>query len=233
MKGILKKAIIFIVLIVIIAIVYSVFAKKPEIQGSLTSTPAVGIDDTLSADTQVILTLLQSISNINLSTGIFERPSYLALEDQNKQLAPDLNPGRDNPFAQIGVDQISIPVEVTEQLNILNDLEDPNSGSSAIPPVNDAASTISTSLASVVTKNSAVLNGKLLTANEGAERYFEYGLSQTSLSTSSNKIVQSIVGNFSYTAGNLIPNTMYYFQAVVKIGDVTLRGDIQSFKTLP
>ena len=36
MKGVIKKAIIFIVLIIIVVVLYSLFAKKPEIQGSLT-----------------------------------------------------------------------------------------------------------------------------------------------------------------------------------------------------
>ncbi|HRH30581.1 MAG TPA: fibronectin type III domain-containing protein [Candidatus Paceibacterota bacterium] len=239
MKGVIKKAIIFIVLIIIVVVLYSLFAKKPEIQGSLTSTPAAGVDPKLSSDTQAILSLLQSISNLKLDTNIFERPSYLALEDQNKQILEDLNPGRYNPFAPIGIDQealVSTPVssEVSGQLNILNDLGSAGSvqgGSNT--STSETSSTIVTIPASAVSKNTAILKGELVTANVGAERYFEYGLSETNLSFSSNKVVQSTVGTFSYTASNLIPNTTYYFQAVVKIGSVILRGQVQSFKTLP
>jgi hypothetical protein len=240
MKGIIKKAIIFVIFIIIVVILYSVFAKKPEIQGSLSSTPAAGVDPNLSADTQAILSLLQSISNLKLDTGIFDRPSYLALEDQNKQILEDLNPGRYNPFAPIGIDQeLATPIlspEVNGQVDLLNNLENlgntTDSGSQN-PVVQNNASTIITVQASTVAKNTAILKGELLTANSGAERYFEYGLSQTNLSFSSNKVVQSTVGTFSYTASNLIPNTTYYFQAVVKIGSVVLRGEVQSFKTLP
>lgn len=240
MKGIIKKAIIFVIFIIIVVILYSVFAKKPEIQGSLSSTPAAGVDPNLSADTQAILSLLQSISNLKLDTGIFDRPSYLALEDQSKQILEDLNPGRYNPFAPIGIDQeLATPIlspEVNGQVDLLNNLENlgntTDSGSQN-PVVQNNASTIITVQASTVAKNTAILKGELLTANSGAERYFEYGLSQTNLSFSSNKVVQSTVGTFSYTASNLIPNTTYYFQAVVKIGSVVLRGEVQSFKTLP
>jgi hypothetical protein len=241
MKGVIKKAIIFVVLIIIVVVLYSVFAKKPETTGSLTSTPAAGVDPNLSADTQAILALLQSISNLKLDTGIFDRQSYLALEDQNKQILEDLNPGRYNPFAPIGIDQEAmvstvVSPEVSGQLNLLNNLEDvggTQGGEPSNPVVSDTSSTIKTIPASSVAKNTAILKGELVTANSGAERYFEYGLSQTNLSFSSNKVVQSTVGTFSYTASNLIPNTTYYFQAVVKIGSVILRGEVQSFKTLP
>lgn len=233
MNGALKKALIFIALIVIVAIVYSIVGKEPEIQGSLTSTPAEGTDASLSADTQAILALLQSISNLKLDTGIFDRPSYLGLEDQNKVIVPDLNPGRDNPFAPIGIDQIS-PVFTTDtqidaQNDALNGIQNPSSGNT----IDNSSSTISSLPAGAVAKNTAILQGKLLTANTGAERYFQYGLSDTNLSFSSNKVVQSVAGDFSYTATNLIPNTTYYFQAVVKIGSATLRGEVLSFKTLP
>lgn len=240
MKGVIKKAIIFVVLIIIVVVLYSVFAKKPESQGSLTSTPAAGVDPNLSADTQAILALLQSISNLKLDTSIFDRESYLALEDQNKQILEDLNPGRYNPFAPIGIDQASIvatiPSETTEQLDALNNLGDNTNaqgGSPVSPVIENTSSTIVTAPVSTVTKNTAILKGELVTANAGAERYFEYGLSQTNLSFSSNKVVQSTVGTFSYTASNLIPNTTYYFQAVVKVGSAVLRGEVQSFKTLP
>ncbi len=162
------------------------------------------------------------------------------MEDQNKQILEDLNPGRYNPFAPIGIDQeLATPIlspEVNGQVDLLNNLENlgntTDSGSQN-PVVQNNASTIITVQASTVAKNTAILKGELLTANSGAERYFEYGLSQTNLSFSSNKVVQSTVGTFSYTASNLIPNTTYYFQAVVKIGSVVLRGEVQSFKTLP
>lgn len=240
MKGVIKKAIIFVVLIIIVVVLYSVFAKKPETQGSLTSTPAAGVDPNLSADTQAILALLQSISNLKLDTSIFDRESYLALEDQNKQILEDLNPGRYNPFAPIGIDQTSVvttvPSETMDQLNALNNLSNPDESEAPAPvgPVSpDTSSVIVTILPSNVAKNTAILKGELITANAGAERYFEYGLSQTNLSFSSNKVVQSTVGTFSYTASNLIPNTTYYFQAVVKVGSTVLRGEVQSFKTLP
>ncbi len=240
MKGVIKKAIIFVVLIIIVVVLYSVFAKKPESQGSLTATPAAGVDPNLSADTQAILALLQSISNLKLDTSIFDRESYLALEDQNKQILEDLNPGRYNPFAPIGIDEASlmatVPSLTTDQLNALDNLSNPNEsgdGAPVSPVPQDTSSTIVTVLPSNVTKNTAILKGELVTANAGAERYFEYGLSQTNLSFSSNKVVQSTVGTFSYTASNLIPNTTYYFQAVVKVGSAVLRGEVQSFKTLP
>jgi len=234
MKGALKKVIIFVALILIIGVVYAVVAKDPKIEGSLTETPAEGIDESLSADTQLVLTLLQSISNLNLDTNIFNRQSYLALEDQNKIIVPDLNPGRDNPFAPMGTDVVfpdfSPESVVDEQLDALNNLDGLDDNTET---VTDTSSTIATLSAVTVTKNTAILAGKLLTANANAERYFQYGLSQENLSSSSNKVVQSIIGDFSYTATNLIPNTTYYFQAVVKIGSATLRGEVQSFKTLP
>jgi hypothetical protein len=232
MKGALKKVIIFVVLVLIIGVGYAMVAKDPEIEGSLTATPAEGIDESLSTDTQLVLALLQSISNLDLDTGIFDRESYLALEDQNKNIVPDLNPGRDNPFAPMGVDVMSPVISdgSSEQLDALNNLGELNSGGEVSP---SASSTVSTLPASTVTKNTAILAGRLLTANVGAERYFQYGLSATNLSSSSNKVVQATIDDFAYTASNLIPNTTYYFQAVVKVGSATLRGEVQSFKTLP
>lgn len=235
MSGALKKGLIFLVIIILVVVGYSMFAGDPKIETSLSSTPAVGVDETISADTQVVLALLQSVSNISLDTSIFDRQSYLALEDQNKILLPDLNPGRDNPFAPIGVDPIqAILPDMTQldgQLNNLNDLG--NLGSDSSSGTQSSASTIKTAPASGVTRDSAVLFGEILTANAGAERYFEYGLSNVALSNSTTKVVQNTPGTFSRLISNLVPNTTYYFQAVVKVGDAILKGEVQNFKTLP
>lgn len=236
MKNSLKKILIFILLVLLIVVIYSLVAPKPKINGSL-STTSNNYDDQLSADTQAILTLLQSVSNIRLDTSIFSRPSYLSLEDQSKQIPVDQNPGRINPFAPIGIDSsfssssLILPdISLNTNLQSLNNLS--TNSSSGINNTNDS-SVIVTMSATNIAKNSAIVWGNILTANQGAERYFEYGLNQSNLSNSTTKVVQSTSGNFSTTLSNLAPGTSYYFVAVVKIGNVVLRGEVQNFTTLP
>lgn len=234
MKSIIRKVIIFIIIIAVVLIGYS-FVKDPEVKTSLSSTPAVGLDQGLNADTQAVLSLLQSITKINLNTGIFSRASYLSLEDQEKVIPPDLNPGRVNPFAPIGLDSSVVSQSSVDFQNFLNSTnsQNTNQSSSNNESQNSSASTIKTLNPTIISRNEVILRGEILTSNIGAKRYFEYGVSQNTFSVTTTKVSQEFPGTFSYSAKNLLPNTTYYYRAVILIEGTAVLGEVKSFSTLP
>ncbi len=83
------------------------------------------------------------------------------------------------------------------------------------------------------TSTSAKLNAVFLNQdNEEAEGYFEYGTNLSlSSETRNNDLGNNTYVTFSDTITNLIPNTIYYFRAVVVKNGETYRGRTLVFQT--
>ncbi len=94
---------------------------------------------------QDFLALLLSVQSIKLNDSFFTSKAFTTLQDFNRPIPPDTNPGRTNPFAPIGQDSSSISTQV------------------------------STSGPSAITSTSATLNGTLSAGGAGNTRWFEYG----------------------------------------------------------
>ena len=111
-----------------------------------------------------------------------------------------------------------------------------NSGSLSLP-----APVFLTQPASSITSNSAQFNAKILGLMDinsvGQNVYFEYGLSETNLGTTTTG-GGSVQGDLIEVVSGLQPNTNYYFRAVVDFGYNSIPpnskkyGNIMSFKTL-
>ena len=103
---------------------------------------------TASAGTPVgqdFLTLLLNVQSIKLDDTIFTSKAFTLLQDFNRPIPPDTNPGRPNPFAALGIDGAAV------------------------------SSQVSTSIPSSVTTTGSTLNGTLTVGGPGVTRWFEYG----------------------------------------------------------
>jgi len=156
-KSIIRNIIILVAVIILGVIGYKVFlAKKaPASTSSLQTTAGAGAgtstaaSDTTSSTTasvgQDFLASLLNIQSIKLDDTLFSSPAFAVLQDFNRPIPPDTNPGRPNPFAPIGVDTAATSVQV------------------------------STSIPSSVTSKTSTLNGTLSVGDPTATRWFEYG----------------------------------------------------------
>jgi len=105
----IKNILIFAAIFGIIAIVYAVFFRKPAAP-ALVSTSGAPVEAPSAAGSAVgqeFLSLLLNIRNIKLDDAIFSKPSLRSLQDYTITLIPEGNEGRENPFAPIGVEDIS------------------------------------------------------------------------------------------------------------------------------
>lgn len=150
------------------------------------------------------LTTLLSVNKITLDSTIFTSDVFNSLKDYHVTLVSEGNEGRPNPFAPIGID-------VT--------------GSTLID-------TVTTNIATDISKTISTLNGSVLSSNQITSTWFEWGttLNLGKKTTGNNDII--ISGDFQEILTNLLPNTTYYFRAASKIGENTVYGETISLKTL-
>src|SRR5580693_8167629 len=95
---------------------------------------------------------------------------------------------------------------------------------------------ITTATPSNVGNASATLNGSLITGGYAAIAYFQYGLDTTYGSiTASNNVASGTGGvvKFSSKITDLAQNTVYHYQAVAIIDDITFYGNDQSIVQSP
>jgi hypothetical protein len=90
---------------------------------------------------------------------------------------------------------------------------------------------ITTGAPTGVGNGSATLNGSLITDGYAATAYFQYGVDTTyGSTTASNNVAGGTSGvvPFSSKINDLAPNTIYHYQAVAVIDNITVYGDDQS-----
>ena len=75
---------------------------------------------------------------------------------------------------------------------------------------------VTTYPATVLTTNSAILNGYIDSNGSYVTRWFEWGTTYYYLGNITNKAYQSYGGNFNETIYNLNPNTTYYYRAAAQ-----------------
>ncbi len=161
MKHIIRNIIIIAVVLILGLVGYKIFfgKKAAPAAGGLQTTsgtgagtsgaPKIGTASPASAgDTSIgqdLLTTLLSIESITLDDSIFKNKGFALLQDFNRPIPTDDNPGRPNPFAPIGADGTA------------------------------GAAVVATSNPSSITPTSSTLNGTLVAGDPSATRWFEYG----------------------------------------------------------
>ncbi len=209
---IVKKILIFIIIAILLVAGYELIFKKITVpvpalqttsglgvnQSAVSPTATVGSSGTVGND---FLTLLLSIQSIKLDDSILSSKSFSVLQDFNRPIPEDTNPGRVNPFAPIGADS-----------------------------QNTSVIQVSTSGPSSITATSTALNGTLMTGGQSVTRWFEYGTT-TALGTMTTPKVQQNPGAFTETISGLQPNTQYYVKAGTSINGVVFSGNVVSWKT--
>ncbi len=205
---VIKNLLIFVGLLVVVIVGYSVFFKKDDAAvGGLASTPVydttLGLSGSDVSLGQEFLVTLLNIQNIELDYSIFDSPSFGVLVDFSKPLVQDTNPGRTNPFAPIGVD--GTPV-------------------SSVAP-------IATTAPSGITATTAIFSGTITLSGITATRWFEYGTTET-MGAKTTTVTQTSSGVFGQNISSLVPNTTYYVRAVAQIGTTSYPGETLIFKTL-
>jgi len=106
-------------------------------------------------------------------------------------------------------------------------------GSSAIPPASQDP-VVETGAVSSVTSSSATLSATFRnTTSTPRELRFEYGTSSSSLSQTAhyNDVIPTNGVAFSLSISDLAASTMYYYRAVIQVGDTDIYGDVRSFVT--
>ncbi len=148
---IIRNIIIFVVIFVLAVVGYKMFFGKTEKAPALKTTANTTAPATTrgtTANTSVgadFLALLTSIQTIHLDDSIFSSKAFLVLQDFNRPIPADTNPGRPNPFAPIGADSAVVSNQV------------------------------STSSPSSITGTMTILNGTLSVGGAATSRWFEYG----------------------------------------------------------
>ncbi len=148
---IIRNIIIFLIVFILAIVGYRMFFGKKQSTPALKTTTPAGIpasstkstgNSTVGAD---FLALLTSIQTIELDDSIFSSKAFLVLQDFNRPIPEDTNPGRPNPFAPIGADSAIV------------------------------SSQVSTSNPSSITGTMTILNGTLAVGGQSTSRWFEYG----------------------------------------------------------
>ena len=208
----LKNILIFVVILVVVAIAYSLFKdeKKPNTPLSSSGAPISSSSETSPASTSgpsvgsEFLTSLLSVKNVQLDDSIFLNPAFIKLEDFSRPLIQTAGQGRPNPFAAIGAE-----------------------GSTAL-----SLAPVLTVSATSVTSDSVILNASFNTTLAIGVKWFEWGRTQSSLSKTTAEVTPTANG-FSYTLTDLVPGTVYYFRAGAKISGNNSYGTLITFTTLP
>ncbi len=152
-KAIIRNGIIILVVAVLGYAGYAVFLKKdssgPALQTTAGQPAATASSSGFAASTAAVgqdfLQLLLSVQSIHLDDAIFSNKAFGLLQDFNRPIPPDQDPGRQDPFAPIGRDGTAISTQV------------------------------STASPSSITSTASTLNGSLLASDPTATRWFEYG----------------------------------------------------------
>ncbi len=217
MNKTVKKIVIGLLVAFVLYNLYRVFAPKKHTETVTTN----GISNVASVETsekkesiERLLALLLSVNTIKLSSTIFSTPEFQSLQDfslSDEQQNLVLDFGRKNPFLPIGDESAGTYVNVEGSQN---------AGNVKTNPV--TSSTIS----------SALLVGENTLSNT-SEQYFEWGtVGVVPLGQTTPTVAKTASKTYTYTLGNLLPNTVYFYRAVVKTKDAkTVVGEIQSFKT--
>ena len=151
-KSIIRNGIIILAIVILGVVGYKVFVKKDAPKGAL-QTVAGGVVQTTdnsgftasSGVGQDFLQLLLSVQSIHLDEAIFGNKAFALLQDFNRPIPADTNPGRQDPFAPIGIEGNIISTQ------------------------------ISTGSPSSISATGSTLNGTLLAEDPSATRWFEYG----------------------------------------------------------
>lgn len=215
------KRIVIILLLAFVAYnIYRLVAPKKD----PTPTPAQtknGLANGSTTETaakkesiEKLLALLLSVNSIKLSNTLFATPEFQSLKDFSLNEAEQtlvLDYGRKNPFLPIGDESDGAYVSV-----------DPA----------QATGTVKTNPVTSSTASSALLVGEN-TLTSTSEQYFEWGTTGVApLGQNTPGIAKTASKTYTYTLGNLLPDTAYFYRAVVKTKDgKTIVGEIQSFKT--
>ncbi len=165
------------------------------------STPSAS---TLSGDIASdisFLTTLVSLKKIKIDTSLFSNVSFNKLQNNSVRIEP-VRAGRLNPFAVI----------------------DQNGN-------NSASSTVVTNQPTIVTQNTAILNGTINAIAGVTDTYFEYGVSIQGPNNTTALAKQSLVGTYAKNILGLISQTSYSYRACAKINNVALCGELISFTT--
>lgn len=211
-----KKVKIFAIVTLAIALIIgaSTFLKSSD------STPAPSSSSPLSTSTGVIplpgapsssntsstdefSKVLSTIKNITIDTSIFQNRAYLLLRDYPVTLGSD-TVGRADPFAPIGSDIFSAPVQDVS---------------------------IQTLQAGKITKSTAELGAQVtVSGTVPTTVIFEYGTSDT-FGSSTAPIAVTKNGAVLSTISGLTPQTQYFVRAVAVRGSITTTANITSFVT--
>lgn len=171
-KTIIRNSIIFIAVFILAVIGYEVFFAKKSAAPSLQTTSGLGVTvpgaaAPVSASPDVnsvgsdFLSLLLSVQSIKLDDSVLSSKPFTVLQDFNRPIPPDTNPGRQNPFAPIGADSTTVSTQV------------------------------STTNPSSITATSATLNGAVMVGGPSVNRWFEYGTTQALGSLTVPKVQQN------------------------------------------
>ncbi len=175
-----------------------------EAESSLTSSSQTPLatNSSFSQDTAFLATLT-SLTQIKIDTSLFSNKAFNALTD-NSVILEQVAIGRLNPF--------SIPRK-----------NDPL-------PLPTPVVLVTTSDATGVTPNSAMLNGATSATTGITNTYFEYGLTNKFGKVTSASI-KPTRGAFVGTVTGLKSKTQYFFRAAAKINGTVGYGTTVSFTT--
>lgn len=235
----IRNIIIFVVILGGIFLAWSSFSKKDvptdELltveEGNINVLAGESVAGNPNAVGQSFLDTLLSLRTIKLDRALLDRDSFKELRDFTKELIPQNNQGRPNPFAPIGTDiEVSPTAPPTPETGAVSQ------GATAINSVTSPQLSkvqVETVEASPVARSTATLNAKLFSPSTTTVRYFEWGINPDALSNSTPQIKQVSAGVFKSDLPGLTPNTTYYFKAVAVTGASVSEGDIVVFTTLP
>ncbi len=157
-KSLIRNIIIFVVIFILAVAGYELFLKKkPALTGALQTTSGVGSGTQSGASSGTasmstanavggdFLSLLLNIQSIKLDDSILSSKAFTVLQDFNRPIPPDADPGRPNPFAPVGTDSALVSNQV------------------------------STSSPSSITGTASTFNGTVSVGGPSVSRWFEYG----------------------------------------------------------
>ena len=227
MNPLIKKILIALAIIIVIAIGYRMFFPSSTPATTLTNTTQTSSDSqsvSVGGDqvSQQLLSTLLSLKTIKLDDQIFNNPLFSSLSDFTITLGTGVE-GRVNPFAPIGTDPA-----------VVNNNPIPNANNSTDISNNPVDTTsVKTVLATNITKNSATLNGAIISNTDPFSAWFEWNKVGATTPATKTTVV-SFAGSvtaFSAPVSGLIPGTAYTFKAFVKMGNITLSGASDAFTT--